>query len=667
MTALKVPVSSRPAALSSRSLEVQIPHSLKKPRTGISYRLAAAVLLTFMAVLAGGAALHESVTIDEVAHIGAGVSYLQRLDLRMNFEHPPLPKMWAALPLIVRGVRANYSTIPWISSQSFFPAFVGQWVFGESLLEKWNNPAKTLAWARLPMLLLMLALGCTIYVYAQRLGGRWAGLLCLAVYVSTPVFLAFGPLVHTDIAVTLFSLLALWTFAELWQSPSRRNVRLFALSLAAALLSKFSAPILLLAFLLFALSLRWRSLPGQPQDAPGLREWRRVRRRATLRGILFAGAIVYVFYSVFSVHQPTDALYRIGNNMPAMVLRRLIFPAFLYLRGLFFVVLTSRRQTFLLGHTYPHGIWFYFPVVFALKSPLGYLLLLLFTAVGAVIRRARSKAAPALLQSRLAGHWRVLWVSLLVFTAVCMVSPMQISIRHFSIPMALLIIMITPLPRMLEEFGARSPLLGKSGAALTAILAAGCLFIAIRQYPNYFAYINSLSLGHPAYALATDSNLDWNQSLPEVRRFAEAHNLERIGLDVYGFSDPTVYVPQAQSWNCQNPGSDFAGAWVAVSANLILDAANCGWLMRHPHQELASGSMYAVLLPTTIPRAGSTGGPPLASAYRQFVGMPFDVRPFFAHMYHHPEDISRGIEWLQTTFIALSKSPGPPPKMPWDQ
>jgi len=35
------------------------------------------LLLVLMALLAGGAARHESVTIDEVAHIGAGVSYLQ--------------------------------------------------------------------------------------------------------------------------------------------------------------------------------------------------------------------------------------------------------------------------------------------------------------------------------------------------------------------------------------------------------------------------------------------------------------------------------------------------------------------------------------------------------------------------------------------------------------
>jgi len=37
-----------------------------------------------MALLSGGAARRESLTVDEVAHIGAGVSYLQKLDLRMN-------------------------------------------------------------------------------------------------------------------------------------------------------------------------------------------------------------------------------------------------------------------------------------------------------------------------------------------------------------------------------------------------------------------------------------------------------------------------------------------------------------------------------------------------------------------------------------------------------
>jgi hypothetical protein len=98
-----------------------------KKSWGIPGGLLAGLLLVLMAVLAGGAALRESVTIDEVAHIGAGVSYLQKLDLRMNPEHPPLPKVLAALPRVSR-VRADYNHISGRLAK-FLPAFLGQWVF----------------------------------------------------------------------------------------------------------------------------------------------------------------------------------------------------------------------------------------------------------------------------------------------------------------------------------------------------------------------------------------------------------------------------------------------------------------------------------------------------------------------------------------------------------
>jgi hypothetical protein len=153
---------------------------------------------------------------------------------------------------------------------------------------------------------------------------------------------------------------------------------LFGLSLAGALLSKFTSGVLFLAFITFALSLRWRPVPGQPEDKTDeLREWRRERRRATLRGILWAAAVVYLVYFGFSLHQPTNGLYRIGNGVPALILRRLLMPPFLYLRGVFFVLITGRRTTFVLGHSYPHGVWFYFPIVFVLKSCLGFVILLL--------------------------------------------------------------------------------------------------------------------------------------------------------------------------------------------------------------------------------------------------------------------------------------------------
>ena len=627
--------------------------------------LLAGLLLVLMAVLAGGAALRESVTIDEVAHIGAGVSYLQKLDLRMNPEHPPLAKVLAALPLVCRGVRADYSHISWTASEKFLPAFLGQWVFGDWLLERWNDPKSVLAWARLPMLLLTLALGCAVYLYARRLGGVWGGLLCLSVYVSTPAFLTFGPLVHTDLAVTLFSLLALWTLAEIWQQPNRKNVALFGLSLAGALLSKFTSGVLLVAFVAFSLSLRWRAVPVQPRSQLELRQWRRTRRRATLKGVLYAAVAVYAFYFVFSWHQSTGALERFGTGPAALFLRRLLMPPLLYLGGVLWVVLTGRRGTFLLGHAYSHGVWFYFPVVFALKSSLGFLVLLLLAAAVGISRKVRGETSIAVIPTQFALHWRALWVSLLVFTGACLLSPLDISIRHFSVPLVLLVMLLAPLPRMLADLPRRSVEL--AGTATVVALAVSCLFTALHAYPYYLPYINALSFGRPTYALVNDSNVDWNQGLPEVKRFAEQQGLQEIPLDQYGFSDVTAFVPQAYPWNCQTPTQEVAGKWVTLSAANLLEARNCAWLLQYPHEALAGGSIYVVRLPAQIPAVGSAGGPPLPSAYRTFGGVPFETRGFISHVIQNPDDLPRAVEWMQTAFSAPGKSQGPPPKLPWER
>jgi hypothetical protein len=161
--------------------------------------------------------------------------------------------------------------------------------------------------------------------------------------------------------------------------------------------------------------------------------------------------------------------------------------------------------------------------------------------------------------------------------------------------------------------------------------------------------------------------VDWNQSLPEVKRFAEQHGLQKIGLDEYGFSDATVSVPQAQLWNCQSPTGDDEGKWVTLSANMILDGHNCAWLMKYPHEALAGGSLYAVHLPTHIPAAGSADGPPLPSAFREFGGTPFDIRALLTHVIEHPDDLPRAMEWIQAAFSGFNKSQASPPKFPWER
>jgi 4-amino-4-deoxy-L-arabinose transferase-like glycosyltransferase len=630
-------------------------------KQGTIFCIAAGGLLILMAVLAGGAALRESVTVDEVAHIGAGLSYLQRLDLRLNEEHPPLPKVLAALPLVLRGTHADYSHISWTFSDAFFPAYLGEWVFGEWVRTKWNDPVRTVAWARMPMLVVALILGWVSFVYARKLGGDWAGLLCLSVYVSTPAFIAFAPLVHTDLAVTLFSLMTLWRFAEIWQNPTRKNAFLFSVCLAAALLSKFTAIILFFAFIAFTLSTRWHAVSGQPTDKPEVRAWRRLRWRGTLQGILWAALIVYLFYFLFSINQPTSALDRLGHGAATEPLRRLLMPPWLYLRGVLLVLITGSRPTFILGHGYPHGVWFYFPVLFLFKSALGFLgLLALALSFGLTQKRSDDAPTARIIPEEFAIHWRVLWVALIVFTGFCLLSRLDISIRHFSIPLVLLILLLAPLPRMIERLRHSAPNAARLVATLAVVLTLSCLFTAVRAYPYFFPYLNALSFGRPGYALVNDSNLDWNQSLPEVKAFAEQHGLQNIALDEYGFTDTTLDVPQAHIWDCQRPTAADDGQWAAVSANMIMDGHNCIWLMQYEHVSLAGGSMYAVHLPNHIPEAGSLCGPPLPSEFREFAGAPIDIRSFFQNVIHHPEKLPQAWEEMQARFKSMNKPKSSP-------
>ena len=583
--------------------------------------LIAILLLALMAVLSGGAALQESVTIDEVAHLGAGISYLQKLDLRLNEEHPPLAKVLAALPVVLRGVHTDYSDLSWSFSNGWFTAFLGEWAWGNSVILKWNDPGSILFWGRLPMLLLTLALGWTIFVFARKLGNPWAGVLCLAAFVTTPAFLTFGPLILTDIAVTFFCLLTLWTFASLWRSPSRRAMILFGLCLAAALLTKFSSGVLLFSFLVLRLSLRFLPLPQIPTDKTELRAWRRLRGRYLWAGIFVAAVAVYAVYFVLSWNQPSDFMQFLGSGPASLLLRRLLMPPVLYFRGLLMFALSSPRATFILGHSYSRGVWFYFPILFLLKSTLAFLLALLLSLLVALAARFKHKDVIPV-PEEMQFHWRAVWTFLVMFVIACMLSPLTISIRHFTVPIVLLILLMAPIPRALELLRKNGWPLARVTAAAYAVLMLVSIAVMIRAYPHFFPFLNSLSFGHPAYTLVNDSNLDWNQSLLEVEQFVQQRGLKRVLLDEYGVIDTTAYVPQSEFWNCQIPSHADAGQWAVVSASMIVDGHNCLWLMHYPYEVLSAGSMYAFQLPKVIPPVGDPAGPPPPETHKNFGGIP---------------------------------------------
>jgi 4-amino-4-deoxy-L-arabinose transferase-like glycosyltransferase len=566
--------------------------------------IAAVALLALMALLAGGAMLRESPTQDEVAHLPAGISYWQYRDLRLNLEHPPLLKMWAALPLVLAGVRVH-DPAAWAEGLSRYRA---EWTLGREFFNR--SGARPQLWidiGRVPMLLLVLAGGWMVFIMGQALGGAAGGLTSLALYATAPFFLAYGPLVHTDFGVALFATLALWAFGRMWQRPTRRSIGYFGFSLAAALLAKFSAGLLLPAFVVAGAVL-----------ARGLRrpEWR-LRVRAAFTGVALAAAVTYGFYLVAGWNTPaqrpflvTSAVHEAGiqrraGGVEALLvehpaLGHLVTPALLYARGVVSVLRGASRPVFLLGRHDPHGQWFYFPLLLLLKSTPGFLLVMaLLPGLLAAARGSPGWAASAP-QRRAAREPLVALVcGLVVFAAACIASRLNLGLRHFSVPILLLCVLASLAAPALRAIPARRWRAAASAAVMAGLAASAVS--AVEAYPNYLAYFNLLRGGRPAYDIVADSNLDWGQSLPALRRFLAMRHARHVWVDLFGSLGPDAYLANFTRFNCVAPPAGLAG-WTAVSAGQLEAFTSdprrtCDWLMAYPHWRLGGGSMYVFRLP----------------------------------------------------------------------
>ena len=197
---------------------------------------------------------------------------------------------------------------------------------------------------------------------------------------------------------------------------------------------------------------------------------------------------MYAVYFVLSWNQPMDVQHRIGEGVAARATGRVLLPAWLYLRGTAMVLFTSSRPMYLLGTTYPHGLPVYFPLLLVWKSTPGFLALLAASAGGALVWR-RSGAGPLVPASERV-LWRVLWLSCVVFSAVCLLSRLNISFRHFTIPLALMLVMLSVVPRAIGVVRARRRGAGSVLAVVTVLLALSSVVSAVAAYPDFLPYTN---------------------------------------------------------------------------------------------------------------------------------------------------------------------------------
>lgn len=220
--------------------------------------------------------------------------------------------------------------------------------------------------------------------------------------------------------------------------------------------------------------------------------------------------------------------------------RQLLPEAFLY--GYAHVWKTSdRRIAFFRGEIRDIGWRSFFPFLFAVKTPLP-LLALLLVAICAALLTASGR--PPLYDTL------PLLALLAVYWTAALASALNIGHRHLlPIYPPLLILAGGAAARLLLQ---PRPAVRVAGLSLLFVHAAETAY----RFPNYIAYFNGLLAPSRAYRAVVDSSLDWGQELPAIARYLDERPGEKAHLAYFGIGRPANHGIRAQHIG-GSPGIDW--------------------------------------------------------------------------------------------------------------
>lgn len=487
---------------------------------------AVACVAAVVGLLEVRSALGETQTWDEGIHISAGYTYLSLGDFSWNMEHPPLVKLVSALPL------------SWLHLNLPGPADDGkrrdQVQYGVEFLYRNRAHADTiLIAARSANILLTLLFIGALAWWTRRRFGPAAAFLAVVLCAFDPNLIAHGRYVTTDFPVTVFYFFACVLWVEYLERGTFRSLMPAAILFTVAMVTKFSAILLIPTFLLLY-AVRWVQ---KPEEFP-------IRRLAVAGGTVLVTLVVGVItiywpetVRCFTTRVPRLADVANRENLVGEVLwrlgRTLHLPAHRFLVGLNAVAEHNAggHTSYLMGLRSDTGWWYYFPVVFAVKSTLAGLLaaaIVLAAGMLAVVRRTARVSFRDL---------PILAIGLafppVFYFAVSMTSGINIGMRHI-------------LPVYPFLYVGVAALLGTMGFRLQTgfALCLGLLQIVecASITPDYLAFFNALAGGPgngPLYL--ADSNIDWGQDVKKLVHWLDAHGTRRARVFYFGNAQLRYY------------------------------------------------------------------------------------------------------------------------------
>jgi hypothetical protein len=503
--------------------------------------------LVSMLIVAHGVLVWDGIrrstpTLDEVAHLPAGMTYVEQGTFKLYRHSPPLARLVSALT-----ARPSWPTLTyersWLQDE---PA--NHWAFAfETIALNAESPASrqryldAFTYGRLGTACFSAIALAVLYVWGRQLFGLAGGVVAAGLWALCPNVIAHAGLVTTDVPHASTTLLACYLFWRWLERPTAVTAVGVSAALGAAQLVKFSALGLYAVVPVWWLADRCRRGKIRGREL--------VLLAGMIAGSVFVINVGYLFegtgtplgqfeFLSESLTRPrgvSDGPVAATNNRTyeSVMQQRVNRFRGTWLAGIpcplpFHFVAGFDEQKFEAEGKYPmylrgrfadplpapdalagptpsgrRGWWYYYLYALAVKLPIGTQALMLAGVALLLLRRAPR------------GSWPLLFLGLVPIATMSLLTDINLGLRY----------VLTALPFLMLLAGSVATI--KSRVVQYVLLGSAFAINlgALRHHPHELAYFNEW-VGGPSFGRfhLIDSNLDWGQDLRGLVRWLSVND-----------------------------------------------------------------------------------------------------------------------------------------------
>jgi hypothetical protein len=447
---------------------------------------------------------------DEPFHIANGMEWLQQGTFTNQYRHPPLAGIVTALGPFVHGLR---------SPRRWKPAEQGESVVfdeGNEILYAKNDYWLSLTLARIGTLPFFVLVCLVTFLWTRRWFSEAAGFWAVLLLVCTSPILGHSGLATNDVACAAGATLALYQFLRWLEQPQRARWLWWSFATALAILCKFSnIPFLMACYAAGFIGLVLMKRP--------------MRHRSAQVAYATCVALFLMWATYRFTVRPLAPVYgshpRIDSLLSSSPLLHSVWNAFMATPLPLTEVMMGVRDlyrhnalgidSYLLGQWSQSGWWYFFPVVLAVKTPIG-LLLLAMCGWAAVVGRFRKAS------------WQQVLTAIfpMVIVLVCILGRIDLGVRHILPVYPLLAILAGHAVTVLFRHS-------RPAAAAATLLIVWVVVDSWRAHPDYMAHFNEFGGSHPE-AILCESDLDWGQDLHRLQQRLKARDIQEFSIAYFG-------------------------------------------------------------------------------------------------------------------------------------